>query len=134
MGVGIAGAAFWVFVAAVAIAGIWREVVFRRESETTLRLAIEKGQTLDPAVVEKLLKPRSKRGPEGLLVAGGLNVAAGIGLPVLGYLLEASGNGRAFYPLLGVGILTFLIGVAFILLSGLLRTRRGNGESGSVGH
>jgi len=134
MGVGIAGAAFWAFIAAVAVAGIWREVVFRREAETTLRLALEKGQTLDPALVEKLLRPRAKRGPEGLLVTGGVNIAAGIGLPILGFFLRLSGNESAFYPLVGVGILVLLIGVAFIILSGLLRAHRADAESGSVPH
>ena len=125
---GIASAAFWGFVAVVVVAGIWREVATRRETEMTIRLAIEKGQQLDPLLIEKMLRPRKKTGSEGLLIAGGVILAAGIGLPILGYFVSLSGEHSAFYPLVGVGILTGLVGIAFLILSGLVRTRRAEAE------
>ena len=136
--------AFWVFVAVAVVAGIWRQIVFRREIHTTIRLAIEKGQTLDPALIEKLFKPpgspetvmgtlfgepTGRPGTEGLLVGGGVILAAGIGLPVLGYFIRLSGNSGPFYPLIGAGILVSLIGIALLILSGLVRSRRAEAAS-----
>jgi hypothetical protein len=60
----------------------------------------------------------------GLLIAGGVTLAAGIGLPIMGYFVARSGDSEAFYPLVGVGILTSLIGIALLILSALVRGRR----------
>jgi len=49
----LVGAAFWISIAAVAIAGMITDYKRRRGGIEVLRLAIEKGQQLDPAVVEK---------------------------------------------------------------------------------
>jgi hypothetical protein len=117
--------AFWAFVAVAVVAPIWREVAVRRETEVTVRLAIEKGQALDPALLDRLFRPR-KSGPERLLVAGGVTLAAGVGLPILGYFLRLSGEAEAaaaFYPLIGVGILILLIGIALLIVSWLIRAR-----------
>ena len=122
---GVAAFAFWGFVAVVVVASFWREVTMRREAETTIRLAIEKGQQLDPAIVERLLRPEKRRGPDGLLVAGGVTVATGLGLPIMGFLMP----GGSFRPLLGVGALVLLIGLALLILSFVVRDRgAGNGQ------
>ena len=95
---GLAAFAFWGFVAVITVANVWREVVMRRESETTIRMAIEKGQQLDPATIDKLLRSNrrwssSRRGgADGLMVAGGLTLATGLGLPVLGYFISRGGD------------------------------------------
>ena len=119
----VAAAAFWGFVAVVVVAKIWREIVFRRETETTIRLAIEKGQNLDPVMVEKLLHQQPSRGPEGLLVGGAVTLAAGVGLPIMGYFISLSGDKEAFYPLIGVGILVSLIGATLLILSRIIRSK-----------
>ena len=123
---GIAAFAFWGFVAVITVAGVWREVVMRRESETTIRLAIEKGQQLDPATIDKLLSSsnRKRGGADGLMVAGGVTLATGLGLPIMGYFISRGNHSDAFYPLLGVGCLVFLIGAALLILSTVLRSRQ----------
>jgi hypothetical protein len=120
----VAPIAMWAGIAVIVLAGVWREIVFRREAEATIRLAIEKGQALDPALIEKLFAGRRNKGPEGFLVAGVLTLAAGIGLPVLGYFMSLSGNAKSLYPLMGIGVLVSLVGIAQITLSALLRPRR----------
>ena len=45
---------FWIFVGAVAIAGMVYDYKRRRTGMELLRMAIEKGQPLDPALVDKL--------------------------------------------------------------------------------
>jgi hypothetical protein len=121
----VSGAAFWLFIAAIAIAGIWREVALRRETEITLRLAIEKGQQLDPAVIDKMLRQPRKLGVEGLLIAGGVTLATGLGLPVMGYFIGRSeGDWDGFYAMVGAGFLILLVGIALLILSALLNKRR----------
>jgi hypothetical protein len=123
----LAAAAFWGFIAVVVVAGVWREVAMRREAETTIRLAIEKGQQLDPATIDKLLSSGSNRkrgGADALMVGGGLTLATGLGLPILGYFISRGGDGDAFYPLLGSGLLVSLVGAAMLILSAVLRSRQ----------
>jgi hypothetical protein len=123
--------AFWGFIAVVVVAGVWREVATRRESEMTIRLAIEKGQQLDPATIDKLLGPnRKRRSADGLMVAGGVTLATGLGLPIMGYFIGRGGDADAFYPLLGVGSLVSLIGVALLVLSVILRSRQAQAGQG----
>jgi hypothetical protein len=119
----VAAAAFWGFVAVVVVAKIWREIVFRRETETTIRLAIEKGQNLDPVMVEKLLRQQPSGSPDALLLGGAVTLAAGVGLPIMGYFISLSGDTDAFYPLIGVGILVSLIGLTLLILSRLIRPK-----------
>ncbi len=50
----LAGSAFWIFIATVAIVAIITDYKRRRSHVDVLRAAIDKGQQLDPAVIEKL--------------------------------------------------------------------------------
>jgi hypothetical protein len=125
----VAPIAMWAGIAVIVLAGVWREIVFRREAEATIRLAIEKGQALDSALIEKLFAGKRSTGPEGFLVAGVLTLAAGIGLPILGYFIRLSGNAKPLYPMMGVGVLVSLVGIAQIILSALLRRRRAGPSS-----
>src|SRR5689334_21827110 len=107
----MAGAVFWVFVAVVVVARIWQEVAMRREAETTIHLAIERGQPLDPLVVDRLLRPTSDR---AAWRGGAVVLAVGLGLPIMGYFLSLGGKTDAMYPLMGVGALLVLIGAALL--------------------
>ena len=120
----LAGAAFWGFIAMVVVANVVREIFMRRESEMTIRLAIEKGQQLDPATIDKLLKSNKKGSADSLMVAGGVTLATGLGLPIMGYFIGWGGEHDAFYPLLGVGALVSFIGLAFLVLSTVIRNRK----------
>lgn len=46
---------FWIFIALVAVAGIVADYKKRKLAKGALKAAIERGQQLDPAVIEKLL-------------------------------------------------------------------------------
>ena len=116
----VASVAFWAFIAVVVIANVWREVAMRRETEMTIRMALEKGQQLDAATVDQLLRSQPKgRGADSLLIGGGVTLATGLGLPIMGYLLP-----NAFRPLLGAGILVSFIGASLLVLSAIVRGRR----------
>jgi hypothetical protein len=46
----LVGVAFWIFIGAVAVAGIVTDYKRRRGSVDVIRMAIEKGQQLDPSL------------------------------------------------------------------------------------
>ena len=117
----IVGAAFWIFIAAVVVAGIWYAYARNRETQKTIRAAIDKGTPLDDALVEKLLARDSGR-PSDYYTGGIVCLACAIGLPILGYFVEKVGPG-SFYPIAGAGILVGLVGIGLIL-SGMLIGRR----------
>ena len=62
--------AFWVFVAIATVAGIVGDYKKRQLSLEPLRAAIEKGQQLDPAVVERLMAPAHEKGINPLALSG----------------------------------------------------------------
>ena len=110
----IAAVAFWTFVAVAVVATAWKEFALKRETERTIRSAIEKGQQLDAALVEKMLKPRTSRDRDGLLIGGAVCLAVGLGMPVMGYFISLGGDNEAVYPMAGVGALVTMIGIALL--------------------
>jgi hypothetical protein len=83
---------FLVFVAIVVLAGVWLAYARNRETQKTIRLAIEKGMQLDAALIDSLVPRRSGK-PEDYWIGGVISIAVGIGLPILGYFL-----GRIVHP------------------------------------
>lgn len=60
----LAGAAFWIFIGACCVTAIITDYKRRRDGVEVLRAAIDKGQQLDPAVIERLTS--SDRRDEGI--------------------------------------------------------------------
>lgn len=82
------GIAMFAFLAVAAVAGIVADYKKRQIVLEPLRAAIERGQPLDPAVVERLMarEPREDAmNPLHLKVGGIITTAAGIGVAVLSY-------------------------------------------------
>ena len=126
----VGAAAFWMFVAVCVVAGAWTTVSRNRESQKTIRQAIEKGQTLDPQTVERLLRSNRPPPPDpaGFLVGGLVLVCIAVGLPVMGWFISLSGSPHAedaLYPMIGVGCLVGLLGVALLISSVLVRRSDG---------
>ena len=128
MGVGIAGAAFWMFLAIIFVAVVWQKISNRREAHKTMRLAIEKGQTLDDKLVLSLLEemPQQKQRlrldvSNIFFISGVITLAVGLGLPVMGYFIGLASEGEALLPLTGVGFLVDFVAIALLILSRVLR-------------
>ena len=68
LGAGLSALAFWGFIAAVVVAGIWYSVRERQAQYETLRRIIESGQPADEALVDKILG--GGRRPEGSTQSG----------------------------------------------------------------
>ena len=122
------GVAFWIFVALVVGASIWYAFARHRETQKTIRLAIEKGMKLDPALIDKLVTRKSGK-PEDYYIGGFVCFAVGIGLPILGYFIGRT-EPVAFFPLAGSGILVGLIGISLIVAGILVGRRERAGKTG----
>jgi hypothetical protein len=66
-GMDIGAAAFWIFLAAIIVAGIWRKKHSEAVRHETARLIIEKNQKLDEAQLKELLNPTPPPPPEWLV-------------------------------------------------------------------
>jgi hypothetical protein len=65
----IGAAAFWLFVAAAVVGGMWRKKHSEAMRHETVRLLIEKGQKIDEAQMKELLNPSPAPAPEWLVGA-----------------------------------------------------------------
>jgi len=109
--------AFWVFVAVSSVAGIIGDYKKRQATLEPLRMAIERGQQLDPALVEKLLARDSqdkRLKPEYLQVGGIITIGSGVGVSLLSVFLNKVLPG-ALFPVMGVGLLSVCVGAGLLL-------------------
>lgn len=126
--------AFLAFVTVCAVAGIVADYKKRQAALEPLRAAIERGQQLDPALVERLMAPEPSSGiaPMGLLVSGIIAGAAGVGVVILAIFLEQAQHG-ALYPIMGGGIVLLCIGAGLIVAGRAVeryRERQAHGPNG----
>jgi hypothetical protein len=87
----------------------------RYDYQQTVRLAVEKGQQLTPEFLERLADRANKqeRNPNRDLRFGAIAIAIGLAIGSFGLIL---GEPDAVRPLMGVGNLPFLVGVAMLVL------------------
>jgi hypothetical protein len=117
---------FWIFIGAVAIAGMVVDYKRRRLGIEVLRMAIQEGQPLDPVVVDQLTSYEHQSTPvEPVLVklGGVITLAGGVGVCLLSFFI-----GRVFpiaiYPTLGAGVLVICIGVGLLIGARVLARAR----------
>jgi hypothetical protein len=111
------GVAFWMFLGAVAIAGMIVDHQKRRMNVELLRTLIEKGQTLDPAVVTKLIAPdhaEERVDPADLKLGGIITTATGIGVFLMSFFISRLAP-VALYPIMAGGIIVICIGIGLLI-------------------
>lgn len=125
---------FWLFVAAAVMTGIIVDYKKRQASLAPLRAAIERGQQLDPALIERLIAPEgaSEINPLYLLIAGYIVISVGVGVGILAYFLAPVAPG-ALYPVLGGGIAAVCVGVGLILAARAVERAQGVRERAPSG-
>ena len=108
-------AAFWIFIAIVALGGIVKSALQHHETQKTIRQSIAAGKPIEPALLESAMLDRvtggGDRNPGSLMLGGLIVIAVGLGLAIMGYFIGLD-DGEPVYPLYGVAILVSLIGVA----------------------
>jgi len=104
--------AFWIFVTVAAVAGIVADYKKRGLALQPLRAAIERGQQLDPQLIERLMDADRRDEPMNpiyMKVGGIVTVAAGVGVAVLSFFVSQV-MPASFYPVLGAGIVAVCVG------------------------
>lgn len=118
----LVGVVFWVAIAAIVFINVWGKRSAERERQQTLRLAIERGQQIDPQLIEKIMagdkKPKDSQ--FGLLVAGVVVTFAGLGMMLMGLIL-GRGDIEALRGLIGSGVLVGMVGVGLFVAHHLTR-------------
>jgi Domain of unknown function (DUF6249) len=120
------GLAFWVFMTVAAVAGIIAEYKKRQLELEPLRAAIERGQQLDPAIIERLMQREQREqevNPLYLRVGGIITIAAGIGLGALAWFVSQVME-RSFYPILGAGVLAICVGIGLAIAARAIEQHR----------
>ena len=112
---GLGALGFWLFIAAVVVAGIWYDARRKESQQETLRRIVESGRDIDPAIIDRVIGVS-----EGQKLARDLKVGAYVVLPLApGMALLAVFLGMiAPEPraaLLGVSILMAFIGTGLLL-------------------
>lgn len=117
IGAGLAALAFWGFVAAVVVAGIWYDIRKREAQHETVRRLIESGQPIDQELMEKLslvADGGDKRHDQDFRLTGLWLLPIAVGLAVFGLILGTQ-NSEALAPLLGVSAMLACMGIGFLI-------------------
>ena len=117
LGAGLAALAFWGFLAAVIVSGIWYDIRKREAQQETVRRLFESGQQIDEALMDKLLAlggSKSDRLDRSLKLAGLVMLPIAVGMAIFGLIL-GSQYPEALSPLLGVAALIACMGIGFLV-------------------
>ena len=115
---GLGALGFWLFLAAVVVAGIWFDAKKRESQQETLRRVVESGQHLDAAVIDRMVNARdgSERPDRDLKVAAIITGAIAPGMVAFGWFL-AKFNEKVFDVMLGVALLIFFVATGLYIAS-----------------
>lgn len=104
---------FWLFLAAVVVAGIWSDIKKKESQQETLRRIIESGTEVDDALLAKVAGT-DDRLDQSLKVAGLIVVFIAPGMALLGFFISLL-DSAWLLPLLGVAALIGFVGVGLLV-------------------
>jgi hypothetical protein len=105
---------FFLMVFGIVAVSMWRKFSTERERQATVRMAIERGQQLDAALVEKMLTPTVPPKPSNPVVVPFVLISAGVGFAVFGFFMRQIED-EAFWPLVGIGSMVAIIGTGLLI-------------------
>jgi hypothetical protein len=122
-GGGLGALGFWLFIAAIIVAGTWYDIRRKDAQQETLRRLVESGRDLDPDLIEQLLNAGGSKSLErDLKVAGLITLSVAPGLLILGATLSFLTEG-VLLPLLGVSLLVTCVGCGLYAAAKLVERR-----------
>lgn len=129
LGGGIAAFAFWGFIAAVVVAGIWYAAREREAQHETLRRFVESGKPIDDKLIDKVLGG-DKNVARDLRIGGVITLSVAPGLVILGWFISKLAE-PALMPMLGAAALIGCIGIGLLVAarSADRSARKGGGSS-----
>ena len=120
LGAGLAAVAFWGFIAAVVVGGIWYAAREKEAQHETLRRMIDSGKDLDEEAVSRIFKEKGR--PDRDLKIGGVIAAfSAPGLAGLGWFLRNVSD-DAFHALSGVSGLVAFVAAGLLVAARIARS------------
>jgi len=109
---GLGAFGFWIFLAAVVVAGIWFDARKRESQQETLRRIVESGQRVDQGMIEKFLKSGNddNRTDRDLKIGGIITMSVAPGLLLMGFFFSRFEE-KMMDVMLGVALLVGIVGV-----------------------
>ena len=123
VGAGIASLAFWGFMAAAVIAGVWDAARKRDAQHETLRRMIEGGKPVDERLMKRLMVGEPKRPDRELAIAAIVLISVAVGLAVLALVLRDAYE-SALTPLMGVAGLVVCLAAGLWAASAYVKRAR----------
>jgi hypothetical protein len=113
---GLGALGFWLFIAAIVVAGIWFDARKRESQQETLRRVVESGEHLDPAMIDKLVahSEGQSRIDRELKIAGLIVVFVAPGLVLLGWFLAIL-EPDLLQVMIGVSCLVGFVGIGLLV-------------------
>ncbi len=113
---GLGAMGFWIFLAAIVVAGIWFDARKRESQQETLRRVVESGQKIDPAMIDKMLAVGGGQAhvDRDLKISGLIVIFVAPGLAILGWFLAALQE-ELLGLMLGVSLLVGFVGVGLLV-------------------
>ncbi len=114
---GLGAFGFWMFIAAVVVAGIWYDARKRESQQETLRRIVESGREIDRDVLDEILDSKDKDTKDmarDLWVAGVIVAFVSPGLALLGWFLGRVDQ-DALNALLGVSALVAFVAAGLLI-------------------
>ena len=116
LGAGLTALAFWGFLAAEVVGGIWYDIRRKEAQQETIRRLFESGQQIDEKMIDKLMSQSSDKGDRldrAFKMTGVILLPVAVGLVILGMVLGMQFPDTKL-PLLGVAGLVACIGLGFL--------------------
>jgi hypothetical protein len=114
--------AVFVFLSIATVSGIVGEYKKRQATLEVLRLSIERGQPIDPAIVDRLMAPEERDpnpNPLHFRIGGAITMASGLGVAAFAFFL-APGAPAALNPLLGISAAVLCVGIGLLITASIV--------------
>jgi hypothetical protein len=107
---------FWIFIAAIVVAGIWFDARKREIQQETLRRIVESGKEIDAAMLDKLIAAGKgdSRPDQDLKTSGVIMISIAPGLAIMGWFMSALAE-PLLKILLGAAFLVAFIGIGMMV-------------------
>jgi hypothetical protein len=120
---GLGALGFWLFIAAIVVAGIWYDARRKESQQETLRRIVESGKDVDPIVLDRIMRVSGSKHLERDLRIGALILLfAAPGLAVLALFLGQIAA-EARWALLGTSLLVGFVGLGLLLAARMVERR-----------
>jgi hypothetical protein len=107
---------FWIFLAAIVVAGIWFDARKREIQQETLRRVVESGKEIDAEMLDKLIAAGKgdSRPDQDLKTTGVIMISIAPGLAIMGWFMSALAE-PLLKILLGAAFLVAFIGIGMMV-------------------